>query len=195
MPRGRPRQFDIEEALNSAMLVFWRRGYRGTSLDDLTEALKISRPSLYAAFGDKEALFMQVVDHYRNQMIVPSAIKLLSCENLREGLQTFFRALANLVTGSETPPGCLIACLLSEECCESDTIKAKLATLIETADKNFTRLFQVHRNALSPALTPESAAKLLLSTVHGLSIRARAGAGERTLLEVGEAFMDAVLVP
>src|SRR5579862_2690471 len=110
MTRGRPRQFDIDEALQRAMLVFWRQGYRGTSLDDLTEALEINRPSLYSAFGDKETLFLQVVDYYRDNMIVPAVRKLIEGKNLREGLQSFFKGFANLVVENETPPGCLIAC-------------------------------------------------------------------------------------
>src|SRR5579862_671469 len=61
---GRPRAFDLEKALHRAMQVFWRKGYEGTSLSDLTEALGINRPSLYAAFGNKEDLFRKVLDRY-----------------------------------------------------------------------------------------------------------------------------------
>src|ERR1700724_62726 len=61
---GRPRAFDVEKALHGAMQVFWRKGYLGTSLSDLTEAMGINRPSLYAAFGNKESLFRKALDHY-----------------------------------------------------------------------------------------------------------------------------------
>ena len=61
---GRPREFELEDALGRAMMVFWRKGYDGASLSDLTEALGITRPSLYAAFGSKEELFRQVLDRY-----------------------------------------------------------------------------------------------------------------------------------
>jgi hypothetical protein len=136
---------------------------------------------------------MQVVDYYRKYMVGPGVTSLLNCNNLRHGLRAFFRGLANLVTGIEAPPGCLIACLLSEECCESELIKMKLATFIENADQTFAKIFASHREELNPALTPEVAGKLLLSTVHGLSIRARSGADKRTLQEVGDAFLELVL--
>ncbi|MGV0105655.1 TetR/AcrR family transcriptional regulator [Nostoc sp. DSM 114160] len=61
---GRPREFDTDDALNRAMYVFWRKGYLGTSLSDLTEAMGINRPSLYAAFGNKESLFRKVLARY-----------------------------------------------------------------------------------------------------------------------------------
>ncbi len=195
MSRGRPRQFNTEEALKRAMLVFWRRGYRGTSLDDITVALQINRPSVYAAFGDKEALFLQVVDYYRNQFLQPAVIKLLQCENLHEGLETYFRSQSNVISGSGHPPGCMIACLLSEECCESDAIKQKLTSFIDTADHNFTTLFENHRDELNPVLTPAQAGKLLLSTLQGIAIRARSGAKRKELLEIGEVYLKLVVIP
>lgn len=195
MSRGRPRQFDSDKALHDAMLVFWRHGYRGTSVDDLTEALGINKPSLYAAFGDKEALFLQVVDHYRDKMLSPALKKLAECQSLREGLAAFFSALGEVVIENDTPPGCLIACLLSEECCESETIKAKLAGLIDGSDKFFRKVFSTHETELNAVLTPESAALLMVSTIHGLSIRARAGGTRESLANAATAFMDVILVP
>ena len=64
MAKGRPREFDAEKALDAALEVFWRKGYEGASLPDLTEAMGINRPSLYAAFGNKEALFRKVIARY-----------------------------------------------------------------------------------------------------------------------------------
>lgn len=193
MNRGRPRQFDSQTALHQAMLVFWRNGYRGTSMDDLTQALQINKPSLYAAFGDKEQLFLKVVDYYREKMIVPAATKMLEHDNIKDGLNAFFEALSHVVMENETPPGCMVACLLSEECCESEQIKEKLAGIIDGADQFFLKMFQKHEGELNPAMTPQSASVLLVSCVHGLSIRARSGASRERLNEGAQAFMTAVL--
>jgi AcrR family transcriptional regulator len=175
------------------MLVFWRNGYRGTSVDDLTEALNINRPSLYAAFGDKEKLFLESVDYYRDQFMVPAARVLLEAEDLREGLGSFFQAFLNLVLGKATPPGCFVACLLSEECCGSDAIRDKLAGLISGADRAFAKAFERHESVLRGTLTPEQAAKLLTSTIHGLAVRARSGAGRGEIMAVCNAFTNALL--
>ncbi len=64
MPSGRPREFDIDQALDAALNVFWRKGYEGATLPDLTRAMGINRPSLYAAFGNKETLFRKSVERY-----------------------------------------------------------------------------------------------------------------------------------
>src|SRR5439155_18551737 len=63
-PAGQPRSFDLDKALDAALQVFWRKGYEGASLSDLTQAMGINRPSLYAAFGDKETLFRKALDRY-----------------------------------------------------------------------------------------------------------------------------------
>ena len=64
MPKGRPRKFDTDKAVEQAMLVFWKKGYEGTTIDELTAAMGISRPSLYAAFGNKEGIFKRSLNHY-----------------------------------------------------------------------------------------------------------------------------------
>jgi len=130
MAKGRPREFDLTEALDQALLVFWRKGYRATSLEDLTDAMQINRPSLYAAFGDKENLFLKTVDHYRDKFVVPRVKKLLACDDLRAGLTEFFRSMTNSIHEGDTPSGCVIACLLSDDASESGEIKAKLADAI-----------------------------------------------------------------
>jgi AcrR family transcriptional regulator len=189
MNKGRPREFSIPDALDKAVPVFWQKGYRGTSLDDLTDAMEINRPSLYAAFGDKENLFLSAVDRYREKYLVPAVRKLLEAKDLRKGLSEYFTTMADTLIQNQTPPGCLIACLLSEESCESEAIRNKLADSIGRADAAFYRLFEQHRKQLRKGLDSESAGKMMTSLMHGMATRARAGANKRTILQIGEAFI------
>ncbi len=79
MLRGRPREFDVDQALDRAMVTFWHYGYLVTSLDELTQAMQIIRPSLYAAFGDKEQLFLKTIDRYAEHFAA-RAVKALEAE-------------------------------------------------------------------------------------------------------------------
>src|SRR3954466_14672758 len=107
MPRGRPRAFDVDEALDKALKVFWRKGYEGATLPDLTRAMGINRPSLYAAFGSKEALFRKVIDRYvegpasyvRAALAEPTA---------RAVAERLLAGTIDVVTDRHNPRGCLI---------------------------------------------------------------------------------------
>src|SRR4030081_1680148 len=106
MPAGRPRSFDTEKALDRALQVFWRKGYEGTSLPDLTEAMGINRPSLYAAFGNKEGLFRKALDRYaeRSGGLMCEAMKEPSA---RAAAERLLRATADALTDPRNPRGCL----------------------------------------------------------------------------------------
>src|SRR5271163_1420784 len=103
---GRPRAFDVEKALDGAMHVFWRKGYLGTSLSDLTDAMGINRPSLYAAFGNKESLFRKALEHYSKG---PSAYlgEALREPNARAVFERVLRGVVDLLTDPQTPTTCL----------------------------------------------------------------------------------------
>src|SRR5580704_14971210 len=107
-PLGRPRAFDTDEALDQAMHLFWRKGFLGTSLSDLTEAMGINRPSLYAAFGNKEALFRKVVDRY-SQGPAGYAEEALEEPTARGVVERFLRGAVDLnTTHPLSPGGCLM---------------------------------------------------------------------------------------
>src|SRR5438132_14281082 len=107
IPIGRPRAFDIDEALKRALLVFQQRGYEGTSLSDLTAAMGINRPSLYAAFGNKEELFRQVLARYADG---PAAYtrEALDEPAARAVVERLLRGAIEVTTDPLTPPGCLL---------------------------------------------------------------------------------------
>ena len=107
MAAGRPRSFDTDKALDRAMHVFWRKGYDGTSLSDLTRAMRINAPSLYAAFGNKAALFGKVIDRYvaGPGRFIPKA---LEAPTARAVVEQLFKGVVGLQVAKDHPGGCLL---------------------------------------------------------------------------------------
>src|SRR2546428_5891631 len=102
---GRPRAFDPDVALDRAMHVFWAKGYEGAALSDLTRAMRINRPSLYAAFGNKEQLFRKVLDRYMNGPLAYFG-KALGAAKARDVVEQIFLGAANMAGDPRTPAGC-----------------------------------------------------------------------------------------
>src|SRR5213592_2988476 len=104
---GRPRAFDVDQALDQALKVFWRKGYQGASLPDLTRAMGINRPSLYAAFGNKQSLFKKAVERYSNG---PAAFftRALAQPTSRAVVQHLLKGGIDMVAAPGHPRGCLI---------------------------------------------------------------------------------------
>src|SRR5213596_239882 len=106
-PMGRPRAFDVDKALECALRMFWRKGFEGTSLSDLTRAMGINRPSLYAAFGNKEALFRKALDRYDDG---PAAYvrEALEEPTARAVVEALLRGAVDLLSCPRNPHGCLM---------------------------------------------------------------------------------------
>lgn len=120
MPKGRPRQFDTEVAIEKAMKLFWKKGFHGTTIPNLTEALGINRPSLYAAFGSKENLFKLTLDLYRRD---PASYvnRALGKPTAHAAFRSLLNGVIDLLTDTKNPGGCLFVCgaLASGEASES----------------------------------------------------------------------------
>jgi AcrR family transcriptional regulator len=106
MAGGRPREFDVDEALDRALRVFWQRGYEGAALADLTAAMGINRPSLYAAFGNKESLFRKALDRYTERQAV-HVRDALDQPTARAAAERMLRGAADVSTRPDCPAGCL----------------------------------------------------------------------------------------
>lgn len=106
--RGRPRSFDTEDALDRALEVFWRNGYQGASLSELTAAMGISRPSLYAAYGDKESLYLKALERYASLGAARTTSILEREPDARRAVEAFLRATAAALTDPALPSGCFI---------------------------------------------------------------------------------------
>src|SRR5687768_341686 len=135
MPRvckGRPREFDIDDALAAALRVFWSKGYEGASLSDLTEAMGITRPSLYAAFGNKESLFRKALDLYEREKLAFMA-EALEAPTSRGVAEKLLRGVLDMQTSECEPRGCLrvissVACGAEAESIREEVIARRASS-------------------------------------------------------------------
>ncbi|MGV2830409.1 TetR/AcrR family transcriptional regulator [Myxosarcina sp. GI1(2024)] len=108
MPRGRPREFDTEQALFLAMKLFWQQGYQKTSLDDLAKTMNVTKPSLYAAFGDKEQLFLKAFDRY-SQVYGGRVRQAVAAQaDVGEAVKAYLNTVADILSDVDNPAGCML---------------------------------------------------------------------------------------
>ena len=174
---GSARTFDPDEALDAAMTVFWRKGYEGTSLSDLTEAMGINRPSLYAAFGNKEELFSKALERYGQG---PSAYvrEALEQPTAREVAEALLRGGADLQTDSHTPAGCL-AVQGSSYCGEDASPSGRaLIEFRHAGDAAIRARFEQARaeGDLPDAADPAELTNFIRTVVYGMAVQAASGA-------------------
>ncbi len=176
-PRGRPRAFEPETALTQAMEIFWQDGFAATSLDDLSAATGLNRPSLYGAFGDKRALYLQAYRQYRKHVNEAFAPLFQARGPLRAKLRRILVAALELyLSGEEGPRGCFTVLTTSSDAVADPEIRALVVEAIDNTDRAFGRLFAEARTAgeLPASADARSLARMASATIHTLSIRARA---------------------
>jgi len=184
--RGRPRSFDPEEALDKAREVFWNLGYAATSLDDLAAATGLNRPSLYAAFGDKHALYMAALERSRREGSEALAAALQLDLPLREVLTLIFERTSDIYrAGQAGQRGCFLIGTAVTQAVDDPQARELLARFIADTDAAFLARLAREANQLSPGVDPQAAAALCTATFHTLAVRARTGAGEDELKTLG----------
>jgi AcrR family transcriptional regulator len=191
-PLGRPREFDLDTALEAAMLVFWRKGYEGASMSDLTASLGVAKPSLYAAFGAKEQLFRAVLDRYdkRTAHFLAGSIRAATAREVAVGL---LRGAAEFHANPANPPGCLMVqgALVGSDAAgspwrETRDRRNRLRLAIEE------RLERALREGDLPRGTePAALARYLVAVMRGMAVEAASGADAAELHEIVDVAMAA----
>jgi len=193
MPAGRPREFDTEKALDAALKVFWQKGYEGASLPDLTKAMGINRPSLYAAFGNKEALFRKAIDRYAEG---PGGhvFEAMKEPTARKVVERLFCGTIELITGGRNPRGCFmvqsaLACGDAAAAMRRETAKRRAGGEAVLRER-FARA--VSESDLPPDSDPADLARYVASVLHGMSVQAASGATADELRNVARLALRAL---
>ncbi len=179
---GRPRGFCADAALRAALGVFWRKGYEGASLTDLTAAMGINRPSLYAAFGNKESLFRKALDLYLDERRA-AFVAALDAPTSRGVAERVLRGALDGYARTDTPAGCL-AVMHSVACgTDAEPVRAEALSQIAAAEAALRSRFEraARDGDLPPGTTPDSLARFLMAVSQGMSLQAGHGVSRTEL--------------
>lgn len=190
---GRPLSFDRETALDHAIRQFWRTGYETTSVAELTGAMGITAPSLYAAFGDKESLFLECIARYANPGPKTTAELIAEAPSARHAAQSLLESAADWFTQPHAPAGCLIASAASTGSKASLHVRKALKQVRQAIQVALQKRAEqdVHEGRLPAAANPEALAAMTMGLMQGMSTLARDGAKRTTLQEVVQTSMAA----
>lgn len=196
--RGRPRAYDPEAALAGAIDAFWKAGYSATSLDDLSAATGMNRPSLYAAFGSKEDLYLKAMAHYARHHAAAMRAALAADLPLRTALSRFYGAGLDLYVPPDGPArGCFAIGTAPAEAVASERIREALLRGTRALDAAFEARLRLAREhgELPAAADPAALAKVASATLHTLAVRARAGTPRAELDAIAAAAVDVICGP
>lgn len=175
---GRPKKFDDDKALLAAIEVFWAKGYDGASMKDLTGAMGINAPSLYAAFGDKHSLYLQAIDRYMSDDACAPLVAFDSELDIGKAVRAFMNAALSYATEHESGAlGCFLSTCVSTSAGEVVGAQERLQKAIKETDLRLAKRFdQEKEKGLLPENFPSLArARLMFDLRQGFVLRARAG--------------------
>lgn len=191
--RGRPKAYDPAMVLEQVLEVFWLKGFAATSLDDLVEATGVNRPSLYAGFGDKEALYLQAMEFYQDRLR-DQLDTVLQCngqddETVRTIINRYFDIMIRAYTGeADHPLGCAFMCTALTDAPQHESILDLLQRTLDNFDRRFEDFFRSAQywGCLPGTLDPKLLTQMVSGLTQNLLVRARAGASRDELKAITE---------
>ncbi len=196
--RGRPRAFEPDVALGKAMDTFRDGGFAATSLDDLSEAMGINRPSLYGTFGDKRELFLKAYERYRAEMAATFAPAFDPALTLRQMLEKIYAiALDVYLAGENGPRGCFTVMTATSEAMADPEIRPLVQRALGSTQRTLAKRFQiaVESGELPPTANVQVLSQIAASTVEALAIRSRAGLPRVELEAIAKGTVDLICGP
>ena len=188
--RGRPRAFDPHAVLDRAMHVFWAKGYEGASLSDLTQAMRINRPSLYAAFGNKEQLFRKVLDQYMDGPVAYFG-KALAAPKARDVVEEIFLGTARMADDPRIPAGCLM--VQGALACGDASVRKEASARRAASEAALRRRLQRAKREgdLPKNSDPGELAHYVMTVVRGMAVQSAGGASRHQLCGVAQIALRA----
>lgn len=192
MAAGRPRSFDTDKALDRAMHVFWRKGYDGTSLSDLTRAMRINAPSLYAAFGNKAALFGKVIDRYvaGPGRFIPKALK---APTARAVVEQLFKGVVGLQVAKDHPGGCLLVQGAVSAGDKRSRVRKEVTARLAMCEGAIRKRLERAKSEgdLPRHANPADLARYIMAILDGIAVAGATGANRKQLQTITEVALRA----
>ena len=188
---GRPREFELEAAARDAMNVFWEKGYEGTSLPDLIAGTRLSRGSLYKAFGDKKGLLLAALDIYIADGLQATAVLLSQSDTSIKAIRASLERYARLSSGEAGRRGCLVVSLATEMAAYDTEVEQRIGRM-------FRRLQQLYADAILQGqksgeireVNEQALARFLVCQIEGMRVLGKTGASESEMFEQVECILN-----
>ncbi len=170
---ARPRSFDPDEALDLARDVFWQKGFQGTSLDDITAATGLAKPSLYAAFGDKNALFLKVLDRYHERIVANAERVLKEGPSARDAIERWLSGFVPFCSGIKGSRGCLSVNAAADGAADQKQVRDRIQRFNRKLEELLRNRLRADRAQFSDAFDPAGSAHTLMAIYMGLMVLAK----------------------
>jgi TetR/AcrR family transcriptional repressor of nem operon len=188
---ARPREFDSDTVLEQAMRVFWTKGYEASSLDDVCDATDLNRSSLYAAFGDKRALFLATLDRYGDRAVARVTAALSRPVHIREAIATFLADMIEQIVAGPGRVGCFIGNCAAEVARHDRAAAASVQRNLQRVEAAFRVGFAAakSRGELSPETDIDALARFFVASTQGLRLVGKATADRETLDDISQVML------